>query len=338
MKPSRLKSEHKSALPNYFSRREQTRLLFLVGSFMLVLILAVEAGKPSRWYWLWGGRPPAENHNGSEADLPFDTRIPRQTALAEKQMPNALVVTSSARGQESGDSYRPEGEFFKGIRPELIGVVEDDRPIRRAKEAVAWDHLWEILSSANATELQNASLGSVGFLAIMRQAEFYRGKLITVSGRVRRLVKFPPDESASNETELFECWLQPDGSSMTPLLIYTKSLPDGFPVPGEIDQYITTTGFFYKRRPYIAKDGNSRSVPVILASSLIWSPAILKETRSLPATSVLVIAGIFLVGISGLFTWLIYRASNHRIGRVTVSKEGEPDWSVVTNLESSRDS
>ena len=139
---------------------------------MLVLILAIEAGKPSRWHWLWGGRPPSENHNGGEADLPFDTRMPRQAATAEKQMTNALVVTSSARGQKSGDSYRSEGEFFKGVRPELIGVVEDDRPIRRAKEVVAWDHLWEILSSTNTTQLQNASLGPVAFLAIMRQPEF----------------------------------------------------------------------------------------------------------------------------------------------------------------------
>lgn len=45
---------------NYFSRREQMRLLLLVGMLMVVFILMMEAAKPKNWQWMWGEAPPVE--------------------------------------------------------------------------------------------------------------------------------------------------------------------------------------------------------------------------------------------------------------------------------------
>ena len=73
---------------NYFSRREQIRLLFLVALLGAVILLMVEAAQPSNWQWLWRGQ-------SSNANVPVDaspdaTRQAVDTRLPRKADSNAL--------------------------------------------------------------------------------------------------------------------------------------------------------------------------------------------------------------------------------------------------------
>ena len=91
--------------PNYFSRRVQTKLLMLVGMFMVVVILMVEAGKPENWAWMFAGQqgvPESDNGLDPARQTP-DDETP-DAATPDAATPNRAENgrSPSNTGPESG--------------------------------------------------------------------------------------------------------------------------------------------------------------------------------------------------------------------------------------------
>ena len=65
----------RSSPPNYFSRREQYRILALVFALGLVIWAMQKAARPQTWAWLFGGAQLVAVDD-SEEDTDIDTRRP----------------------------------------------------------------------------------------------------------------------------------------------------------------------------------------------------------------------------------------------------------------------
>lgn len=146
---------------NYLARREQLRLLLLVGGLMLIFILMNEARKPQNWRWLTGpaGGPLTAAERGGEE---IDTRTAGTSDRAAgdgglDQIPGA-IVTPSVRWKPPDDlddvdraMHRVETDFWKKpcepaawpSRPELPPELDFDPD--HPPEDLAGDEYWQSL-------------------------------------------------------------------------------------------------------------------------------------------------------------------------------------------------
>lgn len=111
------------------------------------------------------------------------------------------------------------------------------------------------------------------FFDLHQASEAYHGKLVTVRGHVRRLVSFPAGQNAHGFQELHEAWLYVDDAQQNPVVIVCSELPSGIPTGGDLlVDFVSATGYFFKRYGYEDRNGQARFSPLILAQRLEWSP------------------------------------------------------------------
>ena len=141
-------SKTKRAVPrDYFSRREQYRLLVLVAVLFGVLWAMNEARNPANWYWLTG--PP------ESSELEWSERVAQNDAPAEP-IDTRLHDTGPSGDALPADVFRAPVErdpvdsllgddYFPGVRRDYLETIEDDRPLNRGSEYHAFYHLLALL-------------------------------------------------------------------------------------------------------------------------------------------------------------------------------------------------
>ncbi len=170
------KSPSKRRPRNYLARREQLRLLMLVGTLMLVFLLMNEAGKKKNWEWLTGpeGDPLTEAERGGSEDI--DTREVLVAGNNIEQIPGTIVTTDTTwkppknLDDEGLALRRAEMDFWREPvpppdwprRPELpveleVEIDADGEPVtlvsaeRRAATLTLLDEHWQA-SAEQASE------------------------------------------------------------------------------------------------------------------------------------------------------------------------------------------
>ena len=289
---------------DYFSRREQYRLLVLVSMLMFVLIAMNEARKPQNWRWLWNQQLAAQ----ATEQTPVDTRLPPPTRPA---LPIDGFTTPRPTAVESSSPKRrtsPSREFLPGITPELLSTLEDNTVLRSA-ENQAWLTMFRLLQQTTQSEIEAQSIGGVGFVQLFRQTDVYRGHLVTTSGTIRRIEKI---EAWPNELGLsyYYRWiLKPEGGSNSPIVVYSLEMPDQLSVGDDLRHHASFTGFCYKRWAYLAGDG-TRIAPLLLAKTASWSPPAPTKPELIPSRAQLIsiVAAVALLAVT--IAVMVYRVSS----------------------------
>ncbi len=85
----------------------------------------------------------------------------------------------------------------------------------------------------------------------------YRGKVVSIKGRLKRLRKEEaPVEARRQGVDFFyEGWIFPETKYSTPLCVAFAKLPDGVKIGENIDHEVRFEGYFFKRYLYLASDG-----------------------------------------------------------------------------------
>lgn len=260
---------------SYLSRREGWRLLLMCGSLGLIATLMAEAGKPANYTWLFG-------------------------ALQEEGQPatDVLSAASPSPGAVSPETKKTgrDGKYFAGVKPELLDLVRDDTTFRN-DERYAWFNLLGVLQKTPAIELEKASLGRVTYFQLFGQTNEYRGKLVTIRGRVHRAMPAAAPDNRVGIEKYFQLVVQPDDAPGYPIIVYCLELPEGFPTGMKIFEGAEITGFYFKRWPYKAQDA-LRTAPTLAAKNLRWieiPPEQQPPVESRPMVIVLVAVGAFAV-------------------------------------------
>ena len=140
------------------------------------------------------------------------------------------------------------------------------------------------------------------FLDLFKNSDRYKGRLVTLTGRVRKLIHYPAaDDNQYGIKTLYEAWLFTDDSQQNPTVIICTEVPpalkNGLPAGPDVIDHVTVTGYLFKMYVYNAQD-TSRVAPLILAKQLEWNPRTVDERGSrlfsqiLAGTLVILIAGI----------------------------------------------
>ena len=106
----------------------------------------------------------------------------------------------------------------------------------------------------------------------------YHGKLVTLSGRIQRLISYPARKNRQSIERLYEAWIYTEDSQHNPTVVIMTSKPEGMPEGENIYEYGTVTGIFFKMHIYEDAHGKMRKAPMILAHRLQWKPSAEKET------------------------------------------------------------
>jgi hypothetical protein len=192
------------------------------------------------------------------------------------QLPAQTPVPISAG---NASSRNPESSPHASRTPlkklNLAGRVQDRKPIASAQEdpeeAAAYA---ETLAAANRTSpaaLAQLSRRDVTFAHLFEEPQKYRGEVIHVEGRLRRVRRFDAPkfiEEAHGIKALYEGWLfEPDVYGANPRCVVFTDLPCGIVVAEDMDHRIAFDGYFFKRYRYKAGDG-WRDAPLFIAPTL----------------------------------------------------------------------
>lgn len=111
------------------------------------------------------------------------------------------------------------------------------------------------------------------FVDLHRNPEAYHGRLVTFRGHLRRLVSYPAGENPHGLKQLHEAWLYVDGAQQNPVVVVCSEVPQGIATGSDIlVDFVSATGYFFKRYGYEDRAGEPRFAPLILAQRLEWSP------------------------------------------------------------------
>ncbi len=253
----------KTPPPVYHGRAYQRRLIYLVGGLVLVLYAMWHAKDPRHWKWFEFFTQPRTAE--------VDTTAP--AAPPGHDVPDPMVSIGK-RKAEKPDASKPLPER---VRPELLKNVVDSVAGLDPKELDAFFHLFEVLRETDPEALRAAKAEPVTHLQLWEQSAAYRGKLVSMTGSIRRALPrtFPANDHGLSKYH--EVWMLPDGAS-NPVVIYTLALPAEFPQGAELDEPASVTGFYYRRWWYMAGDESKpetlkgRLAPMLLARGIDWSP------------------------------------------------------------------
>ncbi|MBN2023762.1 MAG: hypothetical protein JW809_13325 [Pirellulales bacterium] len=258
---------------DYFSRREQGRLLLLVGALGLVVILAVEARKPANWTWF-------ARLDESAASQEPPLAPPRHADPVPEDEPGTIRLAgpdddaTAAEPVATEPPVKPPGEPKDRRRPDVpaewLAAIKDNTVLRPAEDA-AWFGLLKILARTEPAALAKASIGRVTRIELFEQLPAYRGELVTVRGTVRGALRKEPPSNAAGIARYDQLWIEPEDSPGWPVVVYCLELPEGFPTGDGLAEPVAVTGFVFKRWLYRSKRG-MEVAPLLLARGVDWRP------------------------------------------------------------------
>lgn len=265
---------------------------------MLTFILIYQAAQPATWQRLFGGGDPPAETTAEKIDI----RVPRK-AVEDEPVGGAFRVappTPFTMGQ--GAERLETGKA--AIDEEQLATIQDDSVFRQA-EFGAWRDIFFALQKTPAEDLTPAHAEPVQFAQLYRQPDEYRGKLVAVSGVIKRVVQVDAAKEDLGVDHLWQIWLF-SGADANPMVIYSLELPDKFPTGVSVNEPATVVGVFFKRWIYKA-EGGIMTAPLLLSKSVAWSPP--SDVRPMSTTQ-LTIGVALSVGAALAIALLLFRKSN----------------------------
>lgn len=302
--------------PNPTGRRLLIALILLLG---VVFILSEWAMQPGAWRWL-------DRLADSSEEAPAGGIDNRLHAVPQDDLTLDSFVIDKPDSKEE-DTDRRKG-YFSGVDTALLDSVKDNTFFSLADRECSLN-LLDVLDKTDERKLRKASEGRVTYAQLFRQPAHYRGRLVTISGVVRRVNRVELPENKYDIRHYFKVLLYPKIIPPSPVIVYCLRLPKGFTIGMDVSEEVEVTGFFFKRCAYRAKD-SLRTAPTILAKTLQWQkrPAMVKE----PAVDgrKLIPAAIAAALLALLTAWYVYMHTkpSHR-----ALSDRPPDFDLLKEMD-----
>ncbi len=262
----------------------QRRLLRLVTFLVLILVMMRHASDPTNWNWFW--------------------------ALSSVEPSGSSEPTRDRAS--SSESETDRGHWIPGINRTLLGAVRDDSHFRKDEHEV-WFHLWSCLKTTPSAELKAASFGNLSYLQLYRQMSIYRGQVCDLRGTIRRAHRLPAPSNELGIAEYWQCWLFPDESPTSPVVVYLLNAPASMAEGMELNYPVETTVCAFKRWAYSRGD-TMLVAPVVMAAEVtaLSAEPVLERNRRPNASPMPTWPWIVGAAVGAiLLAWWLARASKH---------------------------
>jgi len=195
------------------------------------------------------------------------------------------------------------------LEDEILRLVKDNTMFER-RESLAW----RAMLRRAMQESENAEPIATTRLQLAEQPAGYRGRAISVGGRVLRGYTVEAKPNPFDIEKYNVLWIRPHGADHLPIAIYCLQLPAGFPPleplregGNRIDEEIESTGWFYKHWAYASSTGLSLA-PLLVARSVVWYPRT-REVESQLNPMFIAVQVLLAVAFAAVFSRFVYRWS-----------------------------
>jgi hypothetical protein len=152
------------------------------------------------------------------------------------------------------------------------------------------DAYTEILVMAHYTSpaaFRKAARHDLAYVHLFQEPGKYRGEIVHVEGRLKRVLRFDPPEAArlAGVANLYEGWIFDEIRGANPLCVVFTQLPPGVELNQSIEQHVAFDGYFFKKLRYrAASPTNPRQrydAPLLIGNTLTLQAAPV-ETAAAP--------------------------------------------------------
>lgn len=248
-------------------------------------------------------------------------------------MDGEVLISPVASAEPAANASQIAAAEFKTVRDNTMGIREAELPIYHRTLALA-------RLTAASDQAQQAVTVSYGVL--MTEPWKYRGKLISITGRVRRLLPINASANPDGISQLYDAWIFTPDSGSSPYHVVCSSIPEGIE-PAEMfnkdPPEVTLRGFFFKRQGYAANGNEDEEValasaPLLLASGFDLVPVLQTQTRDV-ASEMVPWLWWFALGIGAVLALLFWNfaasdwAFRHTRTHALLKPQTQPDFQTI---------
>ena len=204
-------------------------------------------------------------------------------SVANDELPNASVTTGLDPSWLAATKHPQTGLLSRNIRPDeatgYFAILNHARqlPLTELKSAAKQFQTERLPIIRRDPEFRayfrKPDAEFPTFADLFHHPDVYHGRLVTFHGHLRRLISSPAGENPHGLQQLHEGWLYADGAQQNPVVVVCTELPPNIPTGTDIlVDFVSVTGYFFKRYGYEDRSGQPRFAPLILAQRLEWTP------------------------------------------------------------------
>ncbi len=289
----------------YLNRRDQYRMLGLVGLLFLIVLSIDYTRKPENWAWFFSldkKQSDTELKEYSLDDLDFRVKEPERGALPADTFVVADSATTIDLDELGFDVAQIPPELLEGVQDKRVGLLRIDQE--------AMDRVLKRVRALKQTELEDAAVHDVGFRVVFTDAEKHRGQLITVEGTLWRFQKYPFGDPESEADDLWQAWFFSSDSGNNPWVVFLTEKPQGLATGTglSVNRKISLAGYFFKNYGYATEEG-LHVAPMLIAKTMTLKPIPVATDTKTENLSLYIFLILMTIGLLfGLMTWWFVRS------------------------------
>lgn len=210
------------------------------------------------------------------------------------------------------NSARSEDVKAAVLDPDLLTGIEDKAPVRNADENPyefrAYTHVLLQAHRTSPDAFRASARKDLTYAHLFEEPAKYRGQVVHLQGRLKRLRQFDAPISAKAEGVgvVYEGWIFDEVYFANPFCVLFTDLPSGIRIGEKVEYLVGFDGYFFKRYRYKAGDG-WRDCPLLIGRTLRVFPQPVESGWSfsnafLPVfLSLLILSGLLVVGLAWWF-------------------------------------
>ena len=231
-----------------------------------------------------------------------------------------VLVGKSLSLWESVTPLTQEQTLAPHIDPDILAGVEDKAPVRNAAEnyaeAQAYNYLLVQANATPASALAKSARRDLTFAHLFEEPGKYRGQIVHIEGRLRRLRRFDAPRLAAKQSVpvIYEAWIFGEAYFSNPYCVIATAVPKSIPVADTLNHHVAFDGYFFKRYRYQAGD-SWRDAPLLIGHALLDRESAVPESGASFATWLLpllvTVVGASVLLVVSLNWW--FRRGDRRI-------------------------
>ncbi len=144
----------------------------------------------------------------------------------------------------------------------MFANVKDLSPLK-VREMPAYYRLLRWVRDQSYLDLDRRAERDVPFNSFNTQPDKYRGRLVSLRLKIRRILEFETPDNPLSVKRVYEAWGSADESKPFPFVVVFTELPKGMKVGPDVDEEGVFVGYFLKNLSFKAFDMN-RSAPLLV--------------------------------------------------------------------------
>lgn len=290
--------------PSAFGGRDRVIVFLFFG--VLAGFFAIKLGSdPKFWKAMRGEPAKPQTADANRITIDPSALRPDENRFAPPSETSPFGTQPEARIdiETAADLTIPKSDL-KSVRDHTLGV--------RASEIPSYYATLKFARELSPIDMQEKAR-DIPYTMLMAEPWLHRGKLVSIEGRLRRLVPIPANANQVGVDQLYDAWVFTKDSGSSPVHVVCSAVPADLQ-PANLysnnPPEVKLSGYFFKTQGYQSVGDGKREAtlhiaPLVLAGSISHIPAVVTKTRDVASEMVPWLTW-FALGTGGVLTLVLW--------------------------------